>query len=70
MLDHKSEWEARAARNTRHINMNTKPTAEETGLTELLIHAAKVPLRKSGNADYVSPPELNAWILGGKEHTP
>ena len=60
-----------AARNTRHINMNTKPTAEETGLTELLIRAAMVPLRGFGNADYVSLPEHNAWINnGGKEPHP
>lgn len=42
--------------------------AEESGLTELLIRNAGITLRKFGNADYIRPPDLNAWILsdGGK----
>lgn len=60
-----------AARNTRHINMNTKPTAEESRLTVRLIRQTMLPLRRFGNADYVSTPELNAWINNhGKETQP
>ena len=42
--------------------------SEESGLTELLIRNAGLKLRKFGNADYVKPGTLNAWILNdGKE---
>lgn len=44
--------------------------AEESGLTELQIRNSGITLRKFGNADYVKPEELNAWIIdGGKEKT-
>lgn len=42
--------------------------AQQSGLTELLIRKSNVTLRKFGNADYVRPTDLNAWIVdGGKE---
>lgn len=42
--------------------------AEESGLTELQIRKSGITLRPFGNADYVRPVDLNAWILdGGKE---
>ncbi len=42
--------------------------ANDSGLTELLIRKSGITLRKFGNADYIRPTELNAWILnGGKE---
>jgi len=43
--------------------------AEESGLTELQIRNFGGTLRKFGNADYIKPEELNAWINGdgGKE---
>jgi len=43
--------------------------AEESGLTELQIRNFGGTLRKFGNADYIKPKELNAWINGdgGKE---
>jgi len=43
--------------------------AEESGLTELQIRNFGGTLRKFGNADYIMPEELNAWINGdgGKE---
>lgn len=41
--------------------------AEESRLTELLIRKSGVALRKFGNADYVRPTELNAWILNDGE---
>jgi hypothetical protein len=45
--------------------------ALDSGLTELLIRNAGLGLRKFGNADYVRPTELNAWILNdGKEENP
>jgi len=44
--------------------------AEESGLTEFLIRKSKVMVRKFGNADYVRPDELNAWILGKEETQP
>jgi len=60
-----------AARNTRHINMNTKPTAEEFRLTVRLIRQTKLPLRRFGNSDHIRPNERNAWILNyGKETQP
>jgi 5-methylcytosine-specific restriction protein B len=38
--------------------------------SELLIRQSGVKLRKFGNADYIKPAELNAWILDcGKEET-
>jgi hypothetical protein len=43
--------------------------AEASGLTELQIRKSGIALRKFGNADYIKPDELNAWINGdgGKE---
>ena len=38
--------------------------AEESGLTELQIRQAKFEMKKFGNADFVRPTDLNAWILG------
>ena len=38
--------------------------AEESGLTELQIRQAKFEMKKFGNADFVRPADLNAWILG------
>lgn len=44
--------------------------AEQSGLTELLIRKSGITLRKFGNADYIAPSGLNAWILNdGKEET-
>lgn len=44
--------------------------AEDSGLTELLIRNSGIKLRKFGNADYIRPADLNAWILtDGKEET-
>lgn len=44
--------------------------ADESGLTELLIRNSGIKLKKFGNADYIRPTELNAWILSdGKEET-
>ena len=44
--------------------------AKDSGLTELLIRKSGIALRKFGNADYVAPGTLNAWILAdGKEET-
>lgn len=37
--------------------------SEKSGLTELLIRQSGVTRRKFGNADYIRPAELNAWIL-------
>ncbi len=38
--------------------------ADDSGLTELIIRNAAIKLRKFGNADYLRPQDLNAWILG------
>lgn len=37
--------------------------AEESGLTELQIRQAKFETKKFGNADFVRPTDVNAWIL-------
>lgn len=37
--------------------------AEQSGLTVLLIRKAGLKLRRFGNADYVAPASLNAYIL-------
>jgi hypothetical protein len=36
--------------------------AMQSGLSEKLIRQAGIPLRKFGNAHYVAPAVLNAWI--------
>lgn len=42
--------------------------ATDSGLSERLIRAEGLPLRRFGNADYIRPVDLNAWILAdGKE---
>ncbi|MEI7910654.1 MAG: hypothetical protein WCK77_13540 [Verrucomicrobiota bacterium] len=42
--------------------------AQESGLTELLIRNTGITRRPFGNADYIRPTALNAWILAdGKE---
>ena len=44
--------------------------AKDSGLTDLLIRNSGIYLRKFGNADYVRPKDLNAWILAdGKGET-
>ena len=44
--------------------------AQESGLTDLLIRKSGITLRPFGNADYVRPTDLNAWILDdGKGET-
>lgn len=40
--------------------------AEESGLTIHLIRRTGLPLRRFGNADYIAPKALNAWILNGE----
>jgi hypothetical protein len=37
--------------------------AADSGLTELLIRRENLPTRKFGNAHYIQPKDLNAWIL-------
>lgn len=44
--------------------------ASSSGLTERLIRREKLPMRRFGNADYIRPQDLNAWILGEKEVQP
>lgn len=39
--------------------------AKESGLTSPLIRNSGIELRPFGNADYVRPADLNAWILDG-----
>jgi len=42
--------------------------SSESGLTENLIRNTGITLRPFGNADYIRPTALNAWILAdGKE---
>lgn len=43
--------------------------AGESGLTIHLIRQAGLQLRRFGNADYVAPKTLNAWILNGEGGT-
>lgn len=45
--------------------------AKESGLTGLLIRNSGITRRPFGNADYIRPADLNAWINGdgGKEET-
>jgi hypothetical protein len=38
--------------------------AKESGLTEQQIRKSGITLRPFGNADYVRPLDLNAWIIG------
>ena len=44
--------------------------ADDSGLTELLIRKANLQIRKFGNAFYVAPAALNAWILKGSHPQP
>jgi len=37
--------------------------AKQSGLTELRIRRAHLPIRRFGNTDCVAPSALNAWIL-------
>ena len=44
--------------------------AEKSGVTELLIRKSGLKVRKFGNADYIAPTSLNAWInADGEEKT-
>jgi len=43
----------------------SKATAD-SGLSERLIRAEGLPLRRFGTADYISPQVLNRWILNGE----
>lgn len=38
--------------------------AREVGITERIIRKQNLPTRRFGNADYINPSDLNAWILG------
>ena len=44
--------------------------AEQSGLTELLIRKSGITLRKFGNAHYIKPGDLNAWIIDGGKGEP
>lgn len=44
--------------------------AKESGLTALIIRNSGITLRPFGNADYIRPGDLNAWIIAdGEEGT-
>jgi len=44
--------------------------SQDTGLTELLIRKAQIPMRRFGTADYIKPGVLNAWIIDGGKGEP